>query len=53
MRSEVTREPDLPKNPKLVPKIPSSTKLQLELNTNDVVKSISDTVIPEAARTGL
>ena len=49
--SEVTQEQVLPKNPKLLPKIPSATNLQLY--TNDVVKSIPDAVTPEVARKGL
>ena len=48
--AEVTQEQDLPKNPKFLPKIPSATNLQLEPNTNDIVKSIPDVVMPEVAR---
>ena len=48
--SEVTQEQDLPKNPKLLPEIPGATNLQLEPNTNDIVKSIPDAVTPKVAR---
>ena len=48
--SDVTQEPDLLKNPKLLPDIPSATIFQLEPNTHNVSKSIADAVIPEIAR---
>ena len=45
--SEVTEEPDLLRNPKLLPEIPRATSLQLEPN---VSKSIPDAIIPKIAR---
>ena len=48
--SEVTQEPELTNNPKSLPDIPCATNLQLEPNTNDVVKSIPDAVIPNVTR---
>ena len=47
---EVNQEQGLSKGSKLLPKIHSATNLQLEPNTNDVVKSIPDAVIHEVAR---
>ena len=51
--SEVTHEPDLLKNPKLLPEIPNATNLQLESDIHNVSKSIPDTVIPKIARKSL
>ena len=48
--SEVTQEQDLPKHPKVLPKMPGTSNLQLEPDTSDAVKSIQDTVIPKVAR---
>ena len=47
---EVSQKQGLSKGSKLLPKIPSATNLQLEPNTNSVVKSIPDAVIPQVAR---
>ena len=48
--SEVTQEPHLPTNPKLLAKIPHASNLQLEANSNNISKSIPDADIPEVAR---
>ena len=47
---EVMQEPNLTNNPMLLPEIPSATNLQLKPDTNDVVKSIPDVVIPDVTR---
>ena len=47
---EVTQEPCLPQNPKLLPEIPHATNLQLEPDTNNISNSIPDANIPEVVR---
>ena len=46
---ELMQEPGLLKKPKLLPKIPGTTNLQLEPDTNNVSKSIPGADIPEIA----
>ena len=47
---EITQEPYLHKNPKLLPRIPRATNLQLEPNTYNTSKSFQDAILPEIAK---